>query len=288
MPTDNPAAATAVAPRVALQCMEIWGGNRRAESAVQAPGIDAWLSSQPYKGDDAGGDIYYVSSCAAGIITRFALADVAGHGDAASDMAVSLRNLMRRSINTPDQTRIARALNKSFGELAQAGRFATALLATYYAPSDHLIICNAGHPRPLWYRASLDRWQVLDDRPVGHPTEIVNLPLGVITPTRYSQFAVALEADDIVVLYTDSLLESADPAGRQLGESDLLALAARAPRTSAESLGRSILDAVADHAAGAPPGDDTTILVLRHTAEDPPRQSLGERIKVTAKMLGLG
>jgi serine phosphatase RsbU (regulator of sigma subunit) len=267
--------------------MEIWGGNRRAESPVQSPGIDAWLSSLPYKGDDAGGDIYYVSSCAAGIITRFALADVAGHGQTASAMAIELRNLMRRSINTPDQTRIARALNKSFGELAQAGRFATALLATYYAPSDHLIVCNAGHPRPLWYRASLGRWQALDEHPAARSPDVANLPLGIITPTRYSQFAVPLEPDDIVVLYTDSLLECADPGGKQIGEAGLLALAARAPCTSAEGIGKSILAGIAAHAAGAPPGDDTTILVLRHTAENPPKQSLGERIRVTAKMLGL-
>lgn len=272
---------------IALRCMEVWGGNRLARSSISVPGIDAWLSSTPYRGDAGGGDIHYLSSCAAGVISRFALADVAGHGQEADAMAVQLRNLMRRSINTPDQTRIARALNTSFASLAKAGRFATALLATYYAPTDHLVICNAGHPRPLWYHKDEDRWEILHDALPSRSTEIANLPLGIIDPTDYAQFAVPLAPGDVVVLYTDALIEAADPSGAQLGEAGLRDLVSTLTDHTPEALGRAILDAVDARRAAAPPDDDSTIIVLAHTAQDPPRQSLAERITVMTKVLGL-
>jgi sigma-B regulation protein RsbU (phosphoserine phosphatase) len=277
----------ATAPHVSLQCMEVWGGNRAADTAVAAPGLDAWLHARPYRGHQAGGDIHYISNCAAGIITRFAIADVSGHGDGASELGIILRNLMRRSINTPDQTRLARALNTSFAKLATTGRFATALLATYYAPTDHLIVCNAGHPRPLWFHAAANAWQILDDATPMRAEGAANLPLGVIDPTGYSQFAVPLDPGDVVVLYTDAVIEAADAHRRQLGEGGLLRIANAAPRRGARDLAEHILAAVNDHTAGAEPADDTTLLVIRHTGENPARHTVGDRLRVTARMLGL-
>ena len=54
----------------------------------------------------------------------------AGYGAAVSDLADRLRSLMRKYIDTLDQTRFARALNRDFLHLARDGRFATAVLAT--------------------------------------------------------------------------------------------------------------------------------------------------------------
>ena len=129
-----------------LECMEIWGGNRAVDRAIAVTGIDVWVVSQPYGGDTHGGDVYFVSSCGAGKIARFALADVAGHGVTVGDLGAKLRRLMRKHLNRLDQTRFARDLNKEFATLSREDTFATALLASYFAPTDHLIICNAGHP----------------------------------------------------------------------------------------------------------------------------------------------
>ena len=157
--------ATASEPQTAahaLQCMEIWGGNEAIDNAISVPGIDAWVVSEVYHGDARGGDVHYISMCGAGRITRFMLADVAGHGEGVGELGRSLRKLMRRNINTLNQVRFARALNKQFASAGRVGQFATALLTTYFAPTDHLVICNAGHPRPLWYRAQTRQWHLLD------------------------------------------------------------------------------------------------------------------------------
>ncbi|MBL8764823.1 MAG: serine/threonine-protein phosphatase [Phycisphaerae bacterium] len=295
-PDANP---NSVPSGVALACMEIWGGNRAVETALSVPGIDAWILSQPYREADSGGDIHYVSMCAAGRIARFALADVSGHGAGVGPLALGVRALMRRNINTLDQTRLARALNESFKELDPRGRFATALLATYFTPSDHLVLCNAGHPPPLLYRAAARTWEYLtpDSEGVsGRGDELPgasNLPLGVIDPTEYAQFAVELATGDVAILYTDALLEAA-AAGpgpkRLLGTAGLLEIVRGMGAGNASDLGRELVRRVDAHAGVTSPrqrDDDLTVVVLRHNAGEPPRQGLVERIRITARMLGL-
>lgn len=273
----------------AMQCMEVWGGNIAAESGISVHGIDAWLYSQPYHGEASGGDIHYVSMCGQGRIARFVLADVAGHGVAVSDIAVHLRTLMRKHVGMPDQTRFARALNRVFGRLSRDGIFATAALATYFAPTDELIACLAGHPRPLWYHASSGEWSLLSHEHGSGTTSSGGLPLGIIHPTEYQQFAVTLGMGDLVVLYSDGLMETGGPNGRSIGEEGLVALARAISGTDPATFGRSLIAAV-DAEFGWQPGtrgDDLTVLVLHHNAADPPPMSLLHKAKMMAKMMGI-
>ena len=123
--------AAAKAPRQAshhaLQCMEIWGGSSAVERSASTPGLDLWVWSRPYQQTGGGGDVHYVSLCGGGLITRLILADVSGHGASVADMARSLRDLMRRNINSKSQSRFVRDLNRQFTELAKMSRFATAV-----------------------------------------------------------------------------------------------------------------------------------------------------------------
>ena len=136
-----------------LQCMEIIGGNRALRQTIAAPGLEIWIDSRPLELGAGGGDIHYVSTCAGGYVTRLALADIAGHGKSADGLAIVLRDLMRKYINTLDPTRFARTLNRELAAATESECFATALLLTYFAPTRHLIICNAGHVHPLRYSA---------------------------------------------------------------------------------------------------------------------------------------
>lgn len=271
-----------------LRCMEIRGGNQAVHSALSVPGMDAWVVSEVYEGAEQGGDVHYVSLCGAGRISRFMVADVSGHGHTVAALGRTLQGLMRRNINKLDQTRFARALNRAFAADATNGRFATALLATYYTPTDHLIVCNAGHPRPLWYRADRGSWQRLDERTPERADAVGNLPFGVIEPTDYQQFAVELGPGDLVLIYTDSLIEAQAPDGGQLGESGLLELVSRLDAADPASLVPLLSAAVQAHRGGRPPQDDQTFLLLHHNAADPPLPSLGERLRVMGKMLGIG
>src|SRR3954452_17576702 len=110
-----------------MQCMEVWGGNQVVDGAVAVGGLDAWVYCRPFGEADGGGDVYYVSACATGRITRLLLADVSGHGAAVCDVAGLLRGLMRRYVHYLDQTAFVRSMNEQFVDLSDAGCFATAV-----------------------------------------------------------------------------------------------------------------------------------------------------------------
>lgn len=284
--TATPLASAAIH---AMQCMEVWGGNVAAESGISVHGIDAWLYSQPYHGEASGGDIHYVSMCGEGRIARFVLADVAGHGAAVNDLAVHLRTLMRKHIGTADQTTFARSLNRAFGRLSRDGIFATAALATYFAPTDELIACLAGHPRPLWYQAATGTWSMLSHEQSSGAKSSVGLPLGIIHPTEYHQFAVTLGKGDLVVLYSDGLLEKGGLQPRTISGDGLLALAGTLDATSPATFGRALIAAVdADFGWGRDTrNDDLTVLILHHNAADPPPMSLAHKLRMMARMMGI-
>lgn len=277
----------------ALKCMDIWGGTGAADRTFDVSGLRVHVVSRPFGGGEQGGDVYYISMCGSGRIARVSVADVAGHGRTVNDVATSLRSLMRKHINTPNQARFARTLNEEFAAISDSGIFATAILATYWAPSDALILVNAGHPPPLLYRARQGRWCTLtSDSPDiiatgGEAIGLRNLPLGVIEPTGYDQFAVRLETDDLVLLHTDALIEAKDQAGSMLGMPGLLRCAESADGAHPDAFAQRLLEQIDQYTGGATPDDDQTVLLLHHTAVDPPPMSIGEFVRVLGRVMGV-
>ena len=273
--------------------MDVWGGTKAVDRMFSVPGLDVHIVSSPYKGDENGGDIYYISMCGVGNIARLVVADVSGHGEIVAKTSARLRKLMRKHINTPDQAQFARSLNEAYLSESNNENFATALLATYWAPTDHLILVNAGHPPPLLYRKREDRWFALNaDAPdviTTHNDEIGvrNLPLGIIEPTGYDQFAIRLEKDDNVLLYTDALPEACDQAGNQLGTQGLLNLCEKACGHDPDDLAPRLLEQVKAFRGGCEPEDDQTIVVLHHNGADPSPQGLTDYARMIGRMMGV-
>lgn len=268
-----------------LQCMEVWGGNQAVDNGVVMPGLDAWVFARPHQGDAAGGDLHYLSSCATGRITRLMIADVSGHGESASATAASLRSLMRRFINHLDQQRAVEILNHEFSRQELAGRFATALLGTYWGPTGALTLCNAGHPRPIWYRARSARWESLapaPDNPADDPDQPVDVPLGILDSTKYSQLEVRLRPGDLLLLYTDSLVEARLPSGKLLGETGLLDLLNQTGPADPSQLIPRLLASF--QSLGARIDDDLTALLLRPNGLTPPL-TLRERAAAAVRIV---
>ncbi len=270
-----------------MRCMEIWGGNRAVLEAVATPGLDIWVHSEPYHGEARGGDVHYVSLCGGGIITRLIIADVSGHGEGVGKFSLALRNLMRHNINRKSQRRLVKALNRQFTELAQLQRFATAIVATYLATTDRLTICNAAHPRPIWYRSKTKTWSILSHESVKAVESAMNLPLGIDEESTYDQFSIHLEPDDFVVFYTDALTEATDSTGSLLGEAGLLEIARSIPLVPANDVGPRLLEAIGQFRSGSPAEDDVTVLVLHHNARPPKKLSFGEKLDVYARVFKL-
>ncbi|MCG8511350.1 MAG: serine/threonine-protein phosphatase [Rhodospirillales bacterium] len=208
-----------------LTCNEVWGGNAAADAALELPGLRGWVLSKPYQGAESGGDVYYVSSCGTGRITRLMLADVMGHGEEAAEMARYLRSLMFRYLNHIEPHTLASQVNELFNaRSADKGRFATAVILTFFSPTGEMTLCNAGHPPPMIFSAEQRGWSRLERKDETRGPS--DLPLGVDESGQYIARELTLDSGDVVLLYTDGLIEAKDTSGRQLGVNGLLELLA--------------------------------------------------------------
>jgi hypothetical protein len=267
-----------------MTCMEVWGGSQLTTRRVEMGGLDAWVYSKPFGEAQRGGDVYYASSCATGRITRLLLADVSGHGNSVASTAANLRTLMRRFVNRLDQTEFVRLLNQQFTALSEAGTFATAVVATFFAPTQRLIVCNAGHPRPLLYQAANREWTFLG-ADAANDEAPNNIPLGIIDVTEYEQFDVELKSGDCVLSYTDALIESRDADGEMLGEAGLLRIMRLLGDVESQLLTKTLLREITDRYPDNLTEDDVTVLLVRANGHKP-RHSFREILWAQIRFVG--
>jgi serine phosphatase RsbU (regulator of sigma subunit) len=265
-----------------MACMEVWGGNRAFDGSVVMAGLDAWVHSRPYKAegpDAAGGDIHFVTSCATGRITRLVVADVSGHGAPVARAGDALRRLVRRHSNYVDQTRLVEAVNREFGQIAEetgdaGAMFATAVVATYFAPTDELTVANAGHPRPVRFDAERGEWSRLEPPEARGPA---NLPLGIDDGAAFPGSTLRLGRGDLVLFFSDSLVEARMGGGRLLGQDGLLEVLRSVDAAGADALVPSLLGAIRERSGVHDPfDDDVTVLLVRRNEHKPePSAALG-------------
>jgi len=275
-------------PTQHMQCMEVWGGSQITARGVEFGGLDTWVYSQPYGKAHAGGDVYYASSCATGRISRLLLADVAGHGNAVAATAADLRLIMRRFVNRLDQTEFVRLLNRQFAGLSRQGIFATAIVTTFFAPSRCLTVCNAGHPRPLLYRAAQRQWELLGHEVQSHKSAPSNIPLGLFDSADYQEFDIGLDLDDCLLSYTDALIEARDADGEMLGENGLLRITRILGEVDPPKMIETLLEEIAQRYPGNLSEDDVTVLLVRANGRKPGysfREKLGAVIRFAGSLV---
>ena len=203
-------------PQQRMACMEVWGGNSEADKEFSLAGVDVALRSRVFGQQGFGGDIYLVSSCASGRITRVLLADVSGHGALVARVAADLRDLLRRYVNVVSQNQLVSEVNRGFSLLAEEGGFATAVVCTYFAPTKSLAVSNAGHPPPLLKAAGSRDWRPL----TGHDEDernLTNTPLGIDSNAAYTSPKLRLGAGDMILCYSDAWSEAVATNGRPIG-----------------------------------------------------------------------
>lgn len=264
-----------------MTCMEVWGGNRSTWSSFVVPGLDIWIYSQPFEGDERGGDVYYVSSCASGRVTRMLVGDVSGHGAEASALSTELRNIMRRNVNYIDQSQVVHSVNEQFEEASSAGRFATAIVGTYFAPTRSLTLCSAGHPPPLIFRGESHTWAAQSSVDSKNDSQS-NMPFGIMGGQQFGATNLKLKQGDMVLAYTDSLFESFDSNGEMLRADGIAHIAnsigSHAPGDFVTTLLQRIRDLNPQNLAS----DDTTVVLSRANSE---RVSLKDNVLAPFRLL---
>ena len=244
--------------------MEIWGGNSPVDRDFATSGLQVWLHSRPYEHAEKGGDVYYVSSCASGRITRLLLADISGHGSRVATVAGGLRDLMRRNINVISQIRFVREMNRQFAEQPSRTGFATALVCTFFSPTRSLQFCNAGHPAPMLYRAAEGRWASAEElASVERASGFADTPLGVVEGADYSRFETKLAHGDMMLCVSDAFAESLDSEGKLLGAGGLMRVVQALDASDSAQIIPQLLEQLAQEHTGNLSQDDATALLFR-------------------------
>ena len=206
-------------------------------------------------GASVGGDWYDVLAFDDGT-TGIVVGDVVGHDIAASTSMGQLRSAIR-IYAWEEHARPAAALgrvDRLFDKLGLA--YATCLFGVLDLGASTFRWSNAGHPPPLLLRAGTATFL----------TEGGGVLLGVTAGAGMEEATTELREGDLLVLYTDGLVERRDES-LQCGLDRLAAAAQRAGVTDAEVLCEALLEAMVP--AAATRDDDLAILVARVTCQEP-------------------
>ncbi|HEX4904834.1 MAG TPA: SpoIIE family protein phosphatase [Acidimicrobiales bacterium] len=126
-----------------------------------------------------------------------AVGDVSGHGVQAAAVMGQVRNSLRAYLLEGHGPALALTKLDALVERAEHGLFATAIVAIYSPHTGSLVWANAGHP-PLVLRTPTGTR--LLEGPVA-------APIGVRGPDPHVDQRLLLEVGDVVVGYTDGLIE---------------------------------------------------------------------------------
>ncbi len=246
-----------------LACAERWACNKETASLVELPGLTAWVYSVPVGPDHVGGDVQYLSVCPSCIVSRIALADVSGHGQTVAALGEKLGELMQLYLRDLEQIALMRDMNEALREDFGDGHYATMVAVGWHGRRGLMVMTNAGHPPPLWYRASRDEWSWLETLRASERGRVSGVPLGLLPDVTYDRLVFRPQSGDIVLLYSDGVSEVTNPAGTELGRDGLIDLVRGVDFTSAETLGTRLASALRAFRGDGEPQDDQTIIIMR-------------------------
>ena len=185
------------------------------------------------------------------------LADVSGHGAAAAMEAVQFDAILR-TYHGDEESGPAGALtyaNRYFFSRRQRHHFLTAFALLYRPDLGRATYVAAGHP-PLLHKHG----DQVTLRGAGE-----QIPLGILRDHAFENRTFAVAVGDVLVLYTDGIIEARDAEQRLFGIERLVALIASGPLEAAALLAL-LRDEVVAHQRGPLGVDDQTLIVLHITA----------------------
>jgi len=198
------------------------------------------------------GDFFTVEEIDDGVI--LALGDICGKGLAAGMWTTHLVGLIRtHTAETSATEGIVRGVNRDVCRMSATGPLASMFLAKLDPTTGVLDYCSAGHPPAFLLRAN-GKLESLSEG---------GLLLGVLADAGYSTGSVRLDFGDVLLVYSDGVIESLDNAGDEFGYARLKKQLRRAQPLSADAALFSVLGAVQDFAATRPLVDDMSLVIVR-------------------------
>jgi serine phosphatase RsbU (regulator of sigma subunit) len=197
------------------------------------------------------GDFFTIEEAGGAVI--IALGDVCGKGVAAGMWTPCLVGLVRaHAAVSSEPESIVTGVNREFCRMLAP--LTSLFLARIDPASGRLDYCRAGHPPAVLLRAD-DRLESLEQG---------GMLLGMSPDASFTIGSVDLRAGDVLLAYSDGILESRNDADEDFGYERLEAQLRVALSGSADAVLFSILGAVQDFAAPHTLIDDTSLVVVRH------------------------
>ena len=220
----------------------------------QVPGYD--ITGISFPAETVGGD-YFDYIPLADDHLGLCVGDVSGKGLPASLMMANVQATLRGQAPWAEtvSTCLERA-NKLLCQSIRKGSFVT-LFYGILDPQGHLLrYANAGHNRPLLRTA---------DGAISR-LELGGLVLGFLPDYVYKETTLTFAPGDVLLIYSDGLTETMNPAQEEFGEERLTALLKKHGTQSAQTLIDRIVKDAKLYAGKALPHDDLTVLVVKRVA----------------------
>jgi hypothetical protein len=224
------------------------------------PAVGGWeLAARSVIANEAGGDLYDVLRDEEGYLW-IAAGDVAGHGYscaiAQAMTKAALASLIGRE-RTPSE--VLRRMDRVLRAAGTQRNFTSLALLRLRPETGEAVLGNAAYPYPLLAAE-------------GEVREIAgsSLPLGQGPPRRYADEALRLPPGGALVFCSDGLFEAADGEETFYGYERARRILRLAAGRNAGAILEALLTDWRHFLHGVQPLDDTTVLVLKRTAEPVP------------------
>lgn len=241
---------------------------------IDLPGLRVAVRYLPAEqANRVGGDWYHADAAPDGSVI-ITVGDVAGHGLRAATAMAQLRHALvaLAATTTTDPAELLTYLNRLVYASNVGGEIASAVVGRYNPATGVLVWSQAGHPAPLRTRAGVTAEL---ERPAG-PL------LGAVPTAEYETAEVTIVPGDLLIFYTDGLIEHRD---RPL-EEGLGSVIATLNRLSAGGSQQPLADLLAQ-LDQANPGDDTCIVAARRLLPPPASSPAAEASAVPPRRRSL-
>ena len=229
-------------------------------------GYEMAVHFTPHSG--VSGDFYEVLKLGNGRFL-FLLGDVSGHGmQAALVVATALKTLRMLARAVTDLTELMGQLNDEIKPDLLPGQFITIFAAIFDPVASNLTCVLAGHHQLLIANPDAD----LMLRKIGKPGMAVGLLAGQLFRKSLKPEVVQLNPGDIVLQYTDGLIEAINEEDEEFGVARVCGSLMANCMGDMQSMVDSIASEVVEFAGGAI-DDDLTLLAI---ARDPEGQDSGD------------
>ncbi|MBQ7904726.1 MAG: SpoIIE family protein phosphatase [Spirochaetaceae bacterium] len=185
----------------------------------------------------------------------FVLADVAGKGMNSLMIMIMLRAILRLVVNTTQSAAtILSWANRGISNESTIDHFASLALINYDSTTGKIQFATAGTTPVYIYRA-----ETKEIKKVSSPSE----PIGVEKTTQYVDNEADVKSGDIIVMYTDGLVETVNESGVPYTAGKLTQLIAQNSNLSGKEIANLVKSDIKKFSGSAHQHDDQTLLVIK-------------------------